>query len=182
MLKKKQDIPKEREISEEVRQATVAPTDDDYASSLEYRSRNKEKIHIVSFYLFTNEYAFKVSDAVEVLKLGGLTAVPRTPEFMKGILSVRGDMVPVIDLKKRLGVGSSEAPPGSRILITAVEDLKVGFIVDRLSGVQEVPSNSIVLSNGIEDGSLFVNGVISMNGKTISLLNLDKLIDISGVK
>lgn len=178
MLKKKTDILKESETSEDVREA---PAGADYARSLESRSLNLEKIHIVSFHLLEDEYAFEVSDAVEVLKHGCLTAVPRTPAFIKGILSVRGDMVPIIDLKMRLGVGSSEVPLG-RILITSFDDLKVGFIVDRLSGVKEVPLNSIVLSNGMEDGpaSLFVKGVISGNGKTVSILNLGRLIDISG--
>ncbi len=184
MLKRKTDIKKQGEMIREVRQATVAPTSDDYARSIEYRSLNKEKLHVVSFFLHEDKYAFEVNDAVEVLKCKDLTAVPRTPDFIKGVLSVRGDMVPVIDLRMRLGICPSENRSGGRILITTVEDLKVGFIVDRLSGVEEVSMNSITPPN-IEDGparSQFVKGVIWADGRAISLLNLSMLIDITGIK
>ncbi len=180
MLKNKTDILQGNEISEDVRQLAAAA--DDNGGSLEYRSLNRGMIQIVSFHLLPNEYAFEVSDAVEVLKHGGLTSVPRMPGFVKGILSVRGDMVPIFDLKMRLGIGSSKDNLG-RILVTFFDDLKVGFIVDRLSGVREVPLSSIVPSNGTEDPakSLFVEGVVSVNGRNVSILNLGRLIDISGV-
>jgi len=180
MLKKKTDILKETEISGDVRPSAPA---EDNVGVLEYRSLNRERIHIVSFHLLRDEYAFEVSDAVEVLKHGGLTSVPRTPSFIMGILSVRGEMVPIFDLKMRLGIGSSKDNLG-RILVTSFDDLKVGFIVDRLSGVREVALSSIVPPNGTEDGStmsLFVKGSVSANGRNVRILNLGRLIDIFGI-
>jgi purine-binding chemotaxis protein CheW len=180
MLKKKSDLPKDNKIDEDV--CRSAPAEDN-AGVLEYMSLSRERIHIVTFHLLQDEYAFEVSDAVEVLKHGGLTSVPRTPEFIRGILSVRGDMVPIFDLKMRLGIGSSKDNLG-RILVTSIDDLKVGFIVDRLSGVREVALSSVVPYIGTENGptmSRFLKGVVSANGMNVSILNLGRLIDISGV-
>jgi purine-binding chemotaxis protein CheW len=160
------------------RQETVAPTEDNYAESLEQNSVEGEKLQIVSFYLNGEEYAFEVTDAVEVLRPRQVTEVPRTPEFIKGILSVRGEMVPVIDLKKRLGIppdGTSAA--AGRILIAAMEDLKAGFTVDRLAGVKEVPVQSVVAPGKSDSG--FVKGVIHGADALILLLNISRLVDMS---
>src|SRR3990170_2848270 len=116
------------------RQETAAPTEGNYAESLEHKSGEEEKLHIVSFFLGDVEYALEVTDAVEVLRPREVTEVPRTPEFIKGILSVRGEMVPVMDLKLRLGAGEAGQRSG-RILIASVEEIKAGFTVDRLAGV-----------------------------------------------
>lgn len=159
------------------RQDTVAPTEDNYAESLEQYSIEGEKLQIVSFYLNGEEYAFEVTDAVEVLRPRALTEVPRTPEFIKGILSVRGDMVAVIDLKKRLGIVPDGFKGAGRILIAAVEDLKAGFTVDRLAGVKEVPVQSVV-APAVSD-PVFLKGIIHGGETPILLLNLSRLVDMS---
>lgn len=165
---------------ESLKQETIAPTEDVYAESLGRDSADEEKLQIISFYLDDCEYAFEVTDTVEVLKPRQLTEVPRTPDFIKGILSVRGEMVPVIDLKKRLCMDSAGRLHGSRILIAAVEDLKVGFIVDRMTGVKAVPVRFIQSSadeKGADAG--FLKGMISTGNSQIRLLNIGRLADIS---
>ncbi len=178
MFEKKTGKTHGEEIIEAVKE-TIAPADDNHTWGLE-KTSNNEKLQIVSFFLDTFEYALEVTDAVEVLKPAPLTAVPRTPDFIKGILSVRGEVVPVIDLKKRLGRGFSGDNKG-RILITAIHDLKAGFIVDRMSGIQEIPVNSV--DSAIEFESTlpwsFLKGIIRLKNRNIGLLDLGRLIDLS---
>ena len=163
--------------AEETHQDTVAPTEDNYEESLEQNSLEGEKLQIVSFHLNSQEYAFEVTDAVEVLRPRTVTEVPRTPEFIKGILSVRGEMVPVIDLKKRLGIRLDGFNGAGRILIAAMDDLKAGFTVDRLAGVKEVPMQSVVPSTGPNQG--FLKGVIHAGDDPILLLEISLLVDMS---
>lgn len=160
------------------RQGTAAPTEDNYAESLEHKPGEEEKIHIISFFLGNAEYALEVTDAVEVLRPREVTEVPRTPEFIRGILSVRGEMVPVMDLKLRLGIGEAGQRSG-RILIAAVEEIKAGFTVDRLAGVKEVPASSLEpLSGGEQEADApFLKGLIRVGDVTIRLLNARKLIE-----
>lgn len=167
-----------RQIQEAaLRQATVAPTDENYSESLERGTAEEERLNIISFFLDGREYAFEVSSAVEVLKLKTLTEVPKTPSFVLGILSVRGEMVPVIDLKGRFGE-SAQGGKAGRILVASVDDLKAGFIVERLSGVKEVPVSSI-------DGDLdgfdepcrgFLKGLIR-GASVIRLLDAGRLME-----
>jgi purine-binding chemotaxis protein CheW len=159
-------------------QETVAPTEDNYAESLERHSVEGEMLHIVSFYLNGDEYAFEVTDAVEVLRPRQVTEVPRTPPFISGILSVRGEMVPVIDLKRRLGMDPGGDSAG-RILIASVDDIKAGFNVDRLAGVKEVPLSSVETPGDSDSG--FLKGVIRGGSSTILLLNTHRLVDMTAV-
>lgn len=160
------------------RQETAAPTVDNYAESLEHKSGEEERLHIISFFLGDAEYAFEVTDAVEVLRPREVTEVPRTPEFIRGILSVRGEMVPVIDLKLRLGLAPDSSGHG-RILVASVEEVKAGFTVDRLAGVKDVPTSSLGPLNG-DGGDVdapFLKGLIRVGDTIIRLLNAGTLIE-----
>lgn len=156
------------------RQSTVAPTVENYSKGLERQVPEEKKLQIVSFFLGEREYAFELIDAVEVLRARTLTEVPRTPDFIKGILSVRGEMVPVMDTKMRLSEGCFESVKFRRVLVTSVAGLKVGFLVDRMGGVREVAVASI---EPVEDG--FVKGFIQAPGGLILLLDVVRLIDFA---
>ncbi|MBI1911841.1 MAG: chemotaxis protein CheW [Deltaproteobacteria bacterium] len=177
MIKKTLEFLKTKEAQVAIHQDTVAPTEDNYEESLKKSSQNEEKLSIISFFLGVNEYAFEVTDAVEVLKARQLTEVPRTPEFIKGILSLRGEMIPVIDLKKRLGISLTADKASSRILVAAIEDVKAGFLVDKLSGVKEVSAGAVEVA----EPQKFIKGVIKVYDSNILLLDTSKLIDFSDI-
>lgn len=176
MIKKTLEFLNTKEAQVVIHQDTVAPTEDNYEESLKKSSQNEEKLSIISFFLGVDEYAFEVTDAVEVLKARQLTEVPRTPEFIKGILSLRGEMIPVIDLKKRLGISLMADKASSRILVAAI-DVKAGFLVDKLSGVKEVSAGAVEAA----EPQKFVKGVIKVNDSNILLLDISKLIDFSDI-
>ncbi len=169
-------------IAEEApRQQTVAPTEDNYTSSFEQKKTGDEgTINIISFYLGIDEYAFEVSDAVEVLRPRQVTEVPRTPDWIKGILSVRGEMVAVVDLRMRLGLGTFESRPSSRILVVAVDDMKAGLMVDRLSGVKEIPQSLVGPPEEAGPDALFLKGVINAGERMIRLLDAEALVEAEG--
>jgi purine-binding chemotaxis protein CheW len=161
------------------RQITVAPTEANYLASLEHRGPDEANLNIITFYAGSRECAFEVSDAVEVLRPRQITEVPRTPEYIRGILSVRGEMVTVIDLGMRFGLPPSEVAPSSRIIISTVDDLKAGFLVDRLGGVKAVKAASV--EKPASDDSVapvrFLKGVIRSDGGSVLLLDAGALIE-----
>jgi len=163
-----------KEVEELKAEAPAAPKEE--GLKREDIALDEERLQIISFFLGEDEYAFEVSDAVEVLRQRQLTEVPRTPEFIKGILSVRGEMVPIFDLKKRLQIGATEISQTGRILIASIEDLKAGFMVDRLSGVRDVPMKAF---EPCPDDSGFLKGFIYHNNRVIRLLDPANLIDIA---
>ncbi|MBI5492117.1 MAG: chemotaxis protein CheW [Deltaproteobacteria bacterium] len=166
-----------KQINEAALKAPSAPPE---AAEGAGRKAQEERLQIISFFLDGEEYAFEVADAVEVLRPRQMTEVPRTPDFINGILSVRGEMVFVMDLKKRLNIGEAERGGVCRILITSVEDLKAGFLVDRLSGVKDVPVSSIGPAAHLGDrAAKFLKGVIVTKDRPIRLLDASKLIDFT---
>lgn len=166
-----------------VRQRNVAPTEADYNESLEHRSFDGKEIQVVSFFLDEDEYAFEVTDAVEVLKPRPCTELPRMPSFLKGILSVRGEMVPVVDLKERLGGAVAGESAAARIIIASVDDTMAGFLVDRMGAVELLPEK--FFSNGSGPGKPvgadFINGVIEVDDRRISILDPQRLLDFTAV-
>ncbi len=162
-------------------QRTVAPTEADYDGSLEYRAGDAEKVTVITFFAGGAEYAFPVTEAVEAVRTRPLTEVPRTPAFIKGIFSHRGEMVSVVDLKERLGIVSSpRSTYGARILITFVDDMRTGFLVDRLSGVRDILLSDVRVPAENEVASCekeFVKGVIISGDRVIRLLSAARLAD-----
>lgn len=80
----------------------LAPTEGDYRTSLE--NIEEPALSVISFYLNADEYAFEITGAFEVMKPKEYTEVPLNPVFVKGVISVRGEMVALIDLKTRLNI------------------------------------------------------------------------------
>lgn len=160
------------------RQLTVAPTEENYLASLEYRGPDEESISIIYFFAGVRECAFEVSDAVEVLRPRQITEVPRTPAYIRGILPVRGEMVTVIDLKMRFGMGPADIRPSSRILIVTIDDIKAGFLVDRLGGVKAVKAASVREPDPDLDVPVrFLKGTVLSSGNSVLLLNAAALIE-----
>lgn len=159
-------------------QLTVAPTEENYLASLEYRGPDEASVGVISFTAGALECAFEVSDAVEVLRPRTITEVPRTPGYIMGILPVRGEMVTVIDMKMRLGIGRAEALPSSRILVVTVDDLKAGFFVDRLGGVKAVKAASVEApGDDLAVPARFVKGAIASQDNTVLLLDAAALVE-----
>ena len=133
-------------------------------------------LRLVPFSLNGDEYAFEVSGAFEVIRLRELTEVPRVPDFIKGILSVRGEMLPIMDLKARLGMNSSGNDyMVKRILIAGGEECKAGFMVDGIGAIKEFRANRFKRV-GRKGG--FLTGTVTFKGKTVRILDIDKLLRI----
>lgn len=134
----------------------------------------------VTFYLGGAEYAFDEAEAVEVLPVREAARVPNTPAFINGVLPVRGVMIPVIDLKKRLGVKANGAASTPRMVVAGRDDLKAGFLVDDMGGMAVYGDDSIeALSTGDKAADGFVKVVVRVSGRRITILSVSRLLDIA---
>jgi len=155
------------------RQVTVAPTVENYMASLEHGGPDEETLSVITFFAGPGEFAFEVSDAVEVLRPRPITELPRTPGYILGVLSVRGEMVTVMDLKARAGMEKTVEGPSSRILIVTVDDLKAGFLVDRLGVVKAVTAASVAAPGpGTAVPARFLKGVIASGAMLLDAASL----------
>jgi purine-binding chemotaxis protein CheW len=136
-----------------------------------------QEIEMLSFSLSGEEYAVMVDDVREVLKLRDLTAVPNAPAHVLGVISLRGRMLPVMDLCKRLGLTPGVRDGKSRIVVVSPDEEDAGLVVDRVTGVLRILPDAIKPSpEHVEQGAEFLRGIVRKNDKLYILLDLPKAV------
>lgn len=135
------------------------------------------QIEVLEFVLGDEEYGVNLEEVREIIRMKPITEIPRSPAFVKGILSLRGTMIPVIDLKMRLKLGETEITPATRIIITADETRYFGVIVDRINGVVKIREDMIEPTPPTisVDVAEFIKGLGKYENKMVRLLDLHKV-------
>jgi purine-binding chemotaxis protein CheW len=135
------------------------------------------EVELLSFRLGGEAYAVWVKDVREVLTMRDLTLVPNAPSYMLGVTSLRGAMLPVIDLCKRLGLAPGLRDEKSRIIVVSPDEEDVGLIVDRVTGVvRTMPDTIKPTPENIEQGGEFLRGIVRKDDTLYILLDLDKAV------
>ena len=146
----------------------------------EEESRTEEIIEILTFRLFKEEFAFKVSQLKEILKWQRITKVPKMPDYVVGITSLRGKVIPVIDLRTK--VSSHAALPGitDRIKILIIKGPKglIGAVVDKVIGVVRIAKSEILPppSHLTEEQLKFIDGIAIIDKRFVSILNMEETV------
>ena len=142
----------------------------------------------VTFELDNESYGISVAEVREVLRYSDIAPVPGAPDFVIGIINLRGNVVTVIDTRSRFGLVSTEVNDATRIIIIDIEDQEVGILVDSVAEVVDLDINAIEAAPnvGAEDTSRYIQGVTSMDGNLLILVDINKLLteeelaDLSG--
>ena len=141
-------------------------------------------LQIVVFALGKELYGVGIDSVQEIVRVPELTEVPDAPEYLIGVINLRGKVLPVIDLRKRLRLKSSQKSKSTRVLITDVDESIVGLMVDSVAEVRKIQPESIeappemIAAVGIE----YITGVVKLEEKLIILLNLKKVLSIEDLK
>ncbi len=139
---------------------------------------NTEFLQFVSFNLGDEEYAIEILKVQEIIRMIEITRVPNSPEFINGVINLRGRVIPVLDLGKRIGLSEKEHSGDSRIIVVELQNKVIGFIVDKVNIVLRINQNIVEptpeLMNKIE--SEFISGIAKMEKNLLILLDLDKVI------
>ncbi|HEY4485719.1 MAG TPA: chemotaxis protein CheW [Nitrospiria bacterium] len=140
-------------------------------------SAAEETIEFLAIHLGDEEYGINLLSIGEIIRPAAITAVPRTPAHIKGIISLRGNVIPIFDLRTRLGLAEGEQSRNTRILIVKLEKGLMGLIADRVTDVIRVGLSRIEpppgALHGLSPGHL--RGVTYVNGRLIILLDLQKV-------
>lgn len=143
----------------------------------------EELIEILTFSLLKEDYAFKVSQLHEILRYQRITNVPRTPDYVLGITSLRGKVIPVLDLKRKLSLTTSPSLPDNKgkILIIKGPNGPIGILVDKVISVMRVAKSDILPPPPhLTDSEVkFIEGVTVREKRFISIINMDEAICIN---
>lgn len=138
----------------------------------------KKEIQLVAFKLDNEEFACKISDVQEVLKMVRVTPLPQSLKFIEGVINLRGEVIPVIALRKRFDLPEIDHSKHSRIIIVEVGANRVGLIVDQVSEVLRLPASQVQASPaGIAGGdSELIVGVGQIEQRLLIILNLEYIL------
>lgn len=134
---------------------------------------------VVVFQLKNEEYGVNVHQVRSIERMVNITRVPKTPPFIKGVMNLRGLILPVIDLRKRFNLEESSYSEDTRIIIVSANEIAVGLIVDAANDVIDVPANSVEPAPEVVGGikASYLDGVAKLDSRLLVLLNLEKVLN-----
>lgn len=134
---------------------------------------------VVAFRLGNETYAMDISYIQEIIRMREITFVPRAPHYMRGVINLRGRIVPVMDLSARLGLTTNEETAQSRIIVVEVGGESIGMIVDAVSEVLRLPEDHIeppTQMAGTQSAD-YISGLGKVNDRLVLLLDVAKVVD-----
>jgi purine-binding chemotaxis protein CheW len=132
----------------------------------------------LSFIVDDDEYAISVTSVIEIMPLTPITVVPETPDYVRGIMNLRGDIVPVIEIRRRFMKPDREFDDNTCIIIIKYEDYILGLIVDRVVGVYTITEEYVSEppKAKLSHSNMFVKNIGKTHDGLKLLLDLDRLI------
>lgn len=144
----------------------------------EIKAQNEELLQLVSFNIGQEEFGLGIQSIQEINRMVEITRVPNSPEFVTGVINLRGKVIPIINLRKRFGFPPKEDDRNTRIIVVELGGMVVGFTVDAVSEVLRIPKNitepppSMVAGIGSE----YITAVAKLENRLLILLDLERIL------
>ena len=168
-----------------VQESAPAPTLGDTGDTT--NQDNVEEVGYAQFITFTvgdQEYGVDIMSVREIKGWVDTTLLPNTPEYMRGVLNLRGVIVPIFDLRCRFGLGETKASTLHVIVIIAVKERMVGILVDTVSDILTVPTTDIrdvpKMENLVEEE--YLSGLVTIEERMVALLNQERLFESQAIE
>lgn len=135
-------------------------------------------LQLVTFTISNEEFGVDILKVQEIIRTMEITKVPRAPEFVEGVINLRGKVIPIIDLRRRFGMESLQHGSQTRIVVIELKNMIVGFVVDSVSEVLRIPADTVVPPPAVVSGvdSEFISGVGKLEDRLLILIDLEKLL------
>ena len=137
----------------------------------------------LTFALGDEDYGLEILKVREIIATMDITSVPRTPDFVKGVINLRGKVIPVFDLRLKLGMPAVEATDQTCIIVVSLDDIETGVIVDRMLEVLDIPEGDIedAPSFGVAVETASILGMGKTGEKVTVLLDIDQVLSLGDV-
>ena len=132
----------------------------------------------LTFGLADEEYGVEITKVREIIKMMDITSVPRTPEFVKGVINLRGKVIPVVDLRLKFSMAEAEHTDETCIVVVDVNTLEMGTVVDKVSEVLDIDAEDIeeTPSFGVSVDTSFILGIGKKDDQVTILLDISKVL------
>jgi purine-binding chemotaxis protein CheW len=147
-------------------------------ASMESAVIAEDVLQFVTFTLNSEDYAVNILNVQEINRITEITKVPNSPEYVEGVINLRGKVIPVINLRRKFNFEEKPTDDTSRIIIMEINGITNGLIVDSVSEVLRVPSSLIEPAPPMSSdlNTAFIKGIAKLEDRLIILLDIDKLI------
>jgi len=145
----------------------------------------QEILQLVSFHIDNEEFGVEILKVQEIIRMMAVTKVPNAPCFIEGVINLRGRVIPIIDLRIRLGLERISHNNSTRIIVLEISNKTIGFIVDSVNEVLRIPKSIIetppdIVSGGIN--SEYITAVGKLDDRLLILLDLEKILSSEETK
>jgi purine-binding chemotaxis protein CheW len=144
-----------------------------------------EEKKVIVFALGSEEYGVEVEKVRTIERMQPMTRVPKTPDFINGVINLRGLVIPIIDLRARFGLEHEEYTDNTRIIIVSAGDFEVGLIVDSANDVIDIDTDEIDSPPEVIGGikAKYLDGIARVGeSRLLVLLNLERVLDKSEIQ
>ena len=140
-----------------------------------------DDLQIVTFRVGEEDFSISILKVQEIIRMCEITKVPRSPEFVEGVINLRGKVIPVIDLRKRFGLPEAERNNDTRTIVVDCDGKVVGLIVDSVTEVLRLSESTVEAAPDIVSGvdSDYVAGVGKLDDRLVILLDIDKVLNVN---
>jgi purine-binding chemotaxis protein CheW len=136
---------------------------------------------LVVFDLAGEAYGVNIGTVREIIRMQAITHVPETPDFIEGVINLRGRVIPVVDLRKRFGLATSDHTSDSRIVVIDIAGRDIGVIVDAVTEVLRVANAAIESASALiaTEDSYYMDGIAKIGDRLLILLDLDRVLQLA---
>ena len=140
---------------------------------------NSDELQLVSFNIGSEEFGVDILKVQEINRMVEITKVPQAPNYVEGVINLRGKVIPIVDLRKRFSLELKEHDKNTRIVVVDIGGTIMGMIVDAVSEVLRLPASTIEAPPEIVTGvnSEYIKGVAKLKDRLLIFLDLSKVID-----
>jgi purine-binding chemotaxis protein CheW len=137
-----------------------------------------DELQLIAFKLGNEEYAVPIMSVQEIIMPEKTTKMPQTPDYVEGVINLRGKIIPIIDGRKRFGFNNAELTGDTRIMVFELEKQTLGLIVDSVSEVVHLKSQDVEPPPvEVSEGQDYLKGIGKFNNRLLILLNPEKCFD-----
>jgi len=138
-----------------------------------------EVLQFVTFTLNDEEYAVDILSVQEINRITEITKVPNSPDYVEGVINLRGKVIPVINLRSKFGFEEKSTDDNSRIIIMEIQGIINGIIVDSVSEVLRIPASSIEAAPSVASDTIsqFIKGLAKLDNRLIILVEINNLVE-----
>jgi len=142
------------------------------------KNESNELLQLVSFKISNEEFGVDILCVQEINRMLQITKMPNTPEFIEGVINLRGRVIPVLDLRVKLGMPRIEHDKNTRIIVVEIKGKTIGFIVDEVSEVLRIPKSITEAPPEMVGGinSDFITSIGKLDDRLLILLDLEKIL------